>query len=217
MPTFYKCLVQSSVAGQDINNILYYAPVVPTSLAFDPVVADALGDAVASAWADQIRPLLSNQVAPQLVEVSMVDADGFVVSPYAVTVPMGGTSSIGDPLATAAMVLIWKFNCSAVAEAPGHSVPRRSYLAIGPLTEAQVGTDGLIAIQAGAATALAAATTEGHLISGTQFVPYRIGRTSGPTVSDPSGVAAGVGRVVSGIVRPYASFRRSRLRRPTGA
>lgn len=217
MPNFYKAVVQSTAVGQDIVNVLYYAPLVPGDLPFEAGLATDLGEAIAAAWGAEIISELSNLIDPVSVEMSMVDEDGVTVSPFTVSVPLGGSSMIGNPLSTAGMTAIFKFNCEPVAEAPGHPVPRRSYIAVGPLTDDQVLNDGALSTAATLSPALIAATTQGHLVGGTQFVPYRVGRTEPPSPEYPDGVTAGVGRVVSGILRPYASFRRSRLRRPSGS
>ena len=149
--------------------------------------------------------------------MSMVDEDGATVSPFVVSVPKTAVGNAGAPASTAAQVLIYKFNCEFVSEAPGHSVPRRSYLAIGPIPEANIDPDGSITNAATWEGALDAALLDGHLVNLVDFVPYRVGRTPEPTLANPTPTPAGVGRVVNGLVRPFSSFRKSRMRRPSGS
>jgi hypothetical protein len=209
MPTFYKCLIRGTTGAQEINNILYYAPVIPSELAFNPDDAADLGAAVGSAWMTQLGSGLPTTYTCESVDVSMVDEDGVTVSPYVVPSLIGIDGQATGVTEGFGGVAIAKFNCTPVAEAPGHPVPRRSYIAIGPLTNDDTASNGALSTQATWQTRATAATTQGHLINAVSFVPYRVGRTE-------LGSVAGVGRVVAVIVRPFASFRRSRIQRPTG-
>lgn len=217
MPTFYKAVVKATALTQEINTILYYGTAVPTTMSFDAGIAEDLGNAIGTAQGTSFSAQLPTVVEWQSVDVSMVDDDGETVSPYIVTVPLTGFGTINEPVDTVAMVAIAKFNCSYVAESSPHSVPRRSYVCIGPVLASQIGQGGALSNVSALQTAAEAAFTQGHLISGTLYQPYRIGRTVAPSTDDPDGSLAGVGRVVSVTVRPYVSYRRSRLIRPNGS
>lgn len=210
MPHFYKCVIRGLAGPQEVNTILYYGNLVPTNMPFDESDAAALGNAVASAYGVQILPLVSSLFTLSSTDVSMVDENGEVVSPYVVSIPSAGTGGDSGTTDTLAQCFIAKFNCTPVAEAPGHAVPRRSYVAPGPLTTAAIGSNGAYSSQAAAQTAATAAFTQGHTVGAGVLYPYRIGRTIGTNL-------AGVGRVQAVIVRPFTSFRRSRLYSPTGA
>ena len=216
MPDFYKVLVRGISQGQEINNILYYGDLVPGNISFDEGDATDLGTAVNSAWITKILPLLSNQYAFQGCDVTVVDEDGEIRSPFVVSVPSTGSGGDVSAIDGPGRVFIAKFNCTPVAEAVGHPVPRRSYLAVGPISGANIGTTGILLNQTLLQSEASAALTGSHLVGLGPMYPYRVGRTVAPSTSDPSGVTAGVGRVHSLIVRPYASFRRSRMASPTG-
>lgn len=216
MAGFYKVVLRGVASGQEVNNILYYAPAVPTGETFSESDANTLGAAVNSAWKTEILPSLASQYAFNGCDVSMVDEDGKILSPFVVSVSDSGTGGdVGAP-ETVAMVVIAKFNCTAVAEAAPHPVPRRSYLAIGPISSLIAGASGLVANPAAFTALFTSAFTQGHLVNATQYLPYRVGRTKEATETDPTTVLAGVGRVHSVVCRPYVSFRRSRLFSPTG-
>lgn len=216
MPTFYKTTLRAIVSNQEVVNVLYYAPQIPTNLTFDPDVAQDLGEAVGLAWLNQMQAAMVTQYNHQSVDVSMVDDDGVTVSDYIVSVPSVWSGARALTLDTYAQVAIAKFTCATVAESAPHRVPRRSYLAIGPVPSEDIAPGGIYLFQSTLQAALSAATTGGHLIGATSYVPYRVGRTVAPSTTDPDGILAGVGRVVSLTVRPYTSFRRSRLISPTG-
>jgi hypothetical protein len=210
MAGFYKCLVKGTAAGQAVNNILYYSTVAPDAIVWDASVATALGQAVVDAWEESALNAYPQAYAFSGVDVSMVDEDGEVSSPFTVSVVGTGAGVYSDLLATPGITAILKFNCSPAVLVNARPVPKRSYLAIGPLAEGWVADDGLYTQASRTAQYVGPAVTQGHLIGATPFVPYRVGRTEGARV-------AAVGLVVSSVVRPYASFRRSRLRRPSGS
>lgn len=216
MAGFYKVVLRGAASGQEINNILYYAPAVPTGETFSEADAAALGAACNSAWKASLMTGLASQYAFQGCDVSMVDEDGRILSPFVVSVSDSGAGGDATAPETVAMVLIAKFNCTAVAEAAPHPVPRRSYLAVGPVGANTQGASGLVTDVSMWNTAFTAVFTQGHLINATQYLPYRVGRTVEPSTENPTGTLAGVGRVHSVVCRPYVSFRRSRLFSPTG-
>lgn len=216
MAGFYKVVLRGVVSGQEINNILYYGSLIPIGEDFDETDATELGEAVNDAWIAQILPQLVSGYAYQGCDVSMVDESGSILSPFVVSVvDSGAGGQIQAPDGPGSCVIA-KFNCTPVAEASGHPVPRRSYLAVGPLHTEQIGTSGLLTGLATWQNAFTAAFTQGHLLTSGPVVPYRVGRDHPRSASDPTIVPGGVGRVHSVVARPYASFRRSRMFSPTG-
>jgi hypothetical protein len=216
MPDFFKVLVRGISQGQEINNTLYYGDLVPGTITFSTSDAEDLGQAVNAAWKTNVLPLISSQYAFQGCDVSVVDENGEIRSPFVVSVSDTGAGADATAIDGPGRVFIAKFNCTPVAEASGHPVPRRSYVAIGPITGTNIGTTGILTNQATLQAAVATALTGSHLVGLGPVYPYRVGRTVAPSTADPNGVTAGVGRVNSLIVRPYSSFRRSRMASPTG-
>jgi hypothetical protein len=209
MPHFYKTVLRGTAGSQEINNILYYAPLIPTDLAFDEQDASDLADAVGAAWMDELGTLLPTSYTLDSVDTSMVDEDGITVSDFVVSRDINVSGTNANVTEGFGAVAIAKFNCYTVAEASPHPVPRRSYLAVGPLNSTDTATNFALSTQANWQLAVSNAVTGNHLIGITPMYPYRVGRTKGASL-------AGVGRVASVTVRPFASFRRSRLQSPTG-
>ena len=209
MAGFYKVAVKGTAGGQEIINVLYYSTLAPDTLTWDAGVAEDLGQAVLDAWAETFIPWYPQAYTLQSADVSMVNEDGAVTSPFTVTVVDPITGAQANGLATPGQCIIAKFNCEPVTLVNSHPVPKRSYLALGPQGEANIGDDGAFAQVANWQTASTAVLTQGHLIGVTEYLPHRVGRTT-------TANAAGVGRVTAVIIRPFASFRRSRIRKPTG-
>lgn len=206
---FYKVVIRGTADGQDIQNILYYSTITPDTLTFDSDAAVELGGDVGNAWQTSIMPRLPNNYVLHGTTVSLIDENGDVIGPFSVEVPDIATGSGIDPTATPGLVTIGAFQTVPVAQYPTHPNPKRSYLAIGPLTETSVGDRGEIVPAGTFDAAFIPFLTQGHLVGPTNYVPYRIGRTTPTSVS-------GVGEVVGAVMRPYASFRRSRLYSPRG-
>ncbi len=216
MAGFYKVVIRAVCVGQEINNILYYAPIDPSNEEFNEEDAEDLGNAVASAWGTQFFPHLPAVYTLQGTDVSMIDETGETISPFVVSTSNSGTGTNPGSADGPGACIILKFNCTTVVQATGHSVPRRSYIAVGPVPTEAIGTSGLISSLPAWQTAAESALTQGHLINAVQMLPYRIGRDHPASSSDPTNVPGGVGAVHSVIARPYASFRRSRMFSPTG-
>lgn len=207
---FWKARLIGSALGQDIQNILYYGPLVPGVGVFDPGVGQELGEAINDAFKASVLPYLTSRYSFQGCVLSEVDADGTVTSPYEVVVPATGNGGDDGHTTGADMVAIVALFTESFPTAGGRPVPKRSYLALGPITVNGVGTDGILMWTQATRNAIVAWATGGHQVGASVVVPYRVTR---PT---PRRATGALGRVVSAQVRPYKSQRESRERTPTG-
>lgn len=204
-------------AGQDIVNVLYYRTVSPIV-----TIADFLDYAAAIAaevdeniWdrasGDDMRFLLPDDYTLTNITVNGMDDDGVQLTTTPYVRPVNETGSNTVNFDTPALCAILKFNLEP-AFGPGVGLPTRGYLALGPLSNDDVASSGLI-------NAANLITIQGvanrfaeNIITvapvGT-FFPVRIR-------INPTGLPFPLGyRDISSVaVRPAASFRKSRM--PTG-
>lgn len=209
-PIIYECAVTGEAFGEEIINVLYYANLSPTNNGWDPARASALGEAVGTAWFNNAKGTLPTQYTLQSVKVRGLDYNRNVVSTYTIEVPASGAGTRSFSMAGAGPVGIIAFQTGPAAEFEAERVPRRSYIAIGPLTDAQVMDDGKVLWSAQEKTDLTALLTQGHLAGGVNMVPVRLG------VPNSLGQPA-IGAVDGVLFRPFASFRRSRMVSPKGS
>mgnify|MGYP001381376337 CR=1 FL=1 len=209
MATFYKAVVHHTLNQQEVLNVLYYRPPVPDTASWSADVATQLGQAVEAAWRTTMLPRFSSLVALRRVEMSAVNERNEVISPYTIAVPATGTGAQIGATNGPGPVMIVAFQTVATTLVNMPRVPKRSYVALPWVVDTQIANDGTVVTVANDLTALNAVLTQGHLVNAVQFSPVRIGRPNHqdiPAVGDVQGI----------IIRPYASFRRSRMNPPSG-
>jgi hypothetical protein len=210
MPNFWKATIQASGFGQEFINVLYYVDDATGTATFDTARMGELANELDDLWeAGPCLNLPTGYVGEQ-VSVVLVDDQNETISPFAVeaTASFAGNGTVS--LATAAACAVIGFRVGPMAEGQTDPTPKRSYIAVGPLAESIVADNGLIGLttmQQEAFMGDLAAVIVGSL---GDYRPCRVGR--GRADLQPS-----YGEVVDTIFRPYASFRRSRLIRPSGA
>lgn len=209
MASFYKAVLQGTAFGQTINNILYYQKLTTNDAPFDP---PTMGDLAETIEADVLPALSACCVAGLTwtgVIVSTINELQETTSPYTVQIDPAGTGGVPEGSDTPAMCFIIGFRTAPAEGAPGVLSPKRSYIAVGPAPSSQIDPNGQVTLPTAtreAAEAALSAVLEGALSA---YQPMRVGRAT----SLPN---ARYGRIIDGIFRPFASFRRSRLVRPSG-
>jgi len=209
MAAFYKTVLQGTAFGQTINNVLYYQRLGTNDAPFDPVVMGDLADTIE----DDVLPALSAGIVAGLtwtgIIVTTINEDQETTSPYAVQIDPSGTGGVPEGPDSPAMCWIVGFRVVPAEGAPGILAPKRSYIALGPAPSSQVDPNGLITLPAPERQAIEAAVSS--VLEGTlgAYQPMRVGRAG-------TGGTARYGRVLDGLFRPFVSFRRSRLVRPSG-
>lgn len=209
MPGYYKLAVEATFATQNIVNILYYGTDewgafsdFEESIAND-IAASFVSD-IAPTWLDAMTLAYTiNQLT-----MSFVNQHGASETPFPVVVPVGLSGTINGATAGQFITSILAFNTTTAIDADLNV--KRSYLAFGPLPEDFVADNGSIVPSYGDLLAdvrdLLVVPLEGSL---NLYAPVRVGRT-------PPASPTRVGRIISGIVRPFASTRKSRKYTPRG-
>lgn len=210
---FFRVTLDGVHVGQNIVNVLWYRTTFPV-----PTLGDFLGYAEAlaaeveeSVWdngaPDCLKSTMLSTYTLQNIVVNGVDDDGAFIStdPYVLPVnEAGGWAQTSD---SSALCAIMKANLEP-AFGPGIGLPRRGYLAIGPLASIGVENNGLLS-----ATVQDALIALGLLLAANittefppgVFYPCRVRR-------NPTGLPFPFGyRDVSSFVpRARVSWRRSR-------
>lgn len=208
MPVWYRAALQGTYQGQSIVNVLYYGNDVGAGFAaWSPVVAADLAEALdTTLTADYVASLPSTYTFQNIV-VTGIDENAITVSDYEVERVVNEPGGAAVNSEGQAQVAIIAFQTTKLATA-GRNV-KRSYLAYGPLTDAAQSSDG--ALEAAFVTGITdlLALLAQTISSLEDYAPVRMGRTV-------PGAAPAIGRVTGITLRPYASFRKSRKRRPSG-
>lgn len=208
-PVIYEVTIDAACEGQQINNILYYAHLAPTNNGWDPDRAADLGAAVNVAWQAEALWLLPSQYEFFGCSIRGLDLDRVPVSTYPVGVGMLDNGNLTSDIETPGLCAIAAFDLVTATEYESERVPRRSYIALGPLTQGQVTDEGRLTLDGTNQSDMEALLEQGHFVDGVQMSPVRLG-------FDNAAGQPGIGAVANARFRPFASFRRSRLRRPSG-
>jgi hypothetical protein len=206
---FLKAALVGSYQGQAIVNVLYYGADDFTEFpAWSPELAADLGATLLAELVPEYLPPLPSTYTLHTIDVSAVDERGVVVSDFVVPTTVedpGGTATNSEGQAQVAII---SFQTRRFPTA-GRTV-KRSYWAYGPLHDSSQASDGSLEATyiTGLVDLLAVlmAPLDGPTFS---YAPVRVGRTAAPE-------AVAVGYVSGITLRPYASFRKSRKRRPSG-
>lgn len=210
MTTVYKLFVQGRQDTQQIGQVLYYGLAIPSNLSFNPLLMTALAanwwTTNAVTYLDFLPPAYS---AEQIV-VSLVDEGNRVVSPFEVIVPISGVGTGNGESFSAGSTFIIGFAGTPYGGDFLPKVPKRSYIAYGPATENLVDRTGLVLLTAPQRSAIEDVFENPVIADGLEFLPLRIGTFKAVGATSASIVAQAT-------FRDYASFRKSRMIRPTGA
>lgn len=209
MAVFYKVAISGTYQGQAIVNVLYYGNDAGEGFeewSFE--TQQNVGDAVALAIVDDYVASLPTTYTLNELVVSGVNERNVVVGDFESNIPVNEPGLAAVNTEGQAQVAIISFQ--TVRAIDGDRNVKRSYLAYGPLHDSAQNSDG--SLDADYITGLT--NLLGDLVSEVPasplpYQPVRIGRTVAP---EP----IAVGRVIGITLRPFASFRKSRKRRPTG-
>lgn len=208
-PVIYEVTLDAACEGQQINNILYYANLAPTNNGWDPDRAADLGAAVNVAWQAEALWLLPDTYEFFGCSLRGLDINRAPVSTYPVGAGLLDNGNLTTDNETPGIVAIAAFDLITATEYESERVPRRSYIALGPLVQSQVTSEGRLTLDGTNQADMEALLEQGHFVDGVNMSPVRLG------FQNAAGQPA-IGAVVNARFRPFASFRRSRLRRPSG-
>jgi len=213
----YKLTVRGSAVGVEILNTLYYVQddvyipdidLIAGGLAAE-WIAQFAPSSGASPWCETLSSIYSFAGVSVMV-INTLTGDDVLQAPIELDGGrVGAVSGSANGAAPCAILNMHPFSNEIAA---GEYIPRRSYLAYGPLADTQIGDGGGIA---GWPTVFG--TLRSKLTDSLEFVvtaneismsPVRWGK-AGPT--DPLAGTGGYFHVASVGVRQTASFRRSRV------
>lgn len=209
MGSYYKIVLSGTASGQGITNILYYANVLASTVPQDSVSRlDFINEWYTTVGADWLDIFPSSYTLNSITG-TVVDDDNSTISTFPVGIDVGEAGTGGTTLGQVYECAIVTFRLSTPSGVASNIVPRRSYVALGPLVAGTLAATGQYFPPVGwdesVGTALGSTITSGGVV----FSPYRVGSEDAPG-------SARVGLVSSLIIRPFASTRRSRKIRPTG-
>lgn len=209
MASFYKLTLRGRAFTQTIINIFYYSDATVPEVAFDAPTMTELATQFLTDVASRLVACVTTAYTTEQVDVTIVNERNVTLSPFAVSVAatIPGTRT-GDS-STAGMSAILSFRVLPALPPAGSTLPKRSYIALGPISDADMAGDGRIQLPAAARASLEQAATLPLETTAQLFVPYRVGRSAG--TGPPS-----YGTVAQAVFRDFGTFRRSRLVRPSG-
>lgn len=209
--TAWKVVIEGTANTQAILNTLYYTDSVTGNITFSSANASTLNNNIVAFVLPSYLASICNQYSARQITYTIVNELGETVSPHEYVYSISGSGAVTSASSSNGMVGILSFNCTYLFAAQACPVTKRSYLAIGPIAANQMNEDGSLTVGLiTALTSLAGAITGTYIVSGSSYIPCRFGRTT------PLSPLGSVGRFSQIIVRPYGSFRRSRMVRTTG-
>lgn len=209
---YMRMAIVGQCEGQEVVAVLYYAETNGLAgAALDPDVRQEMANLwEGSLLEDWCLGLATNYTATEL-QVSAVNELNESISNYTVFQPANTAGTATGDLDGVSQVGIIGFQVSYpfVAAPVGMRVPKRSYLAYGPITSDFIQDSGAMIWTAGVQAAMSTLLVGNAVLSTTEWHPVRVG------VPNELGVGA-IGWVENVIFRPYSSDRKSRRRRPNG-
>lgn len=210
----YKMVVKGTAGTQEIVTVFYAA----RSDGSDVEQSEAAYTGLRVLWDSQIGTAFlscaSDSYQTQSFIVSVVDEVGQTVSDFtgeATYVTQGVLTGALDTYAQAGVV---GFKCQGLTSQPATiRIPKRSYILTPPIPSSEIDDDGrLTASYASNLATLATACANFAGTVGDNAYAVEAVRV-GVRAQDNSGA---MGRIIQGVARPYSTFRRSRMIRPTG-
>lgn len=209
MATFYKIAIKARAVGQEVVNVLYYGDQVTGDVPTTPSIREGFLGIVVAWWQTTALPLLPNTYILESATGTIVNEVGETVSDFPVEAVATGFGTNGSTTDTPGICAIIGFRTSSRNVFDTPRTPKRSYIALGPIDTTDIDSSGLIAYPGAATTTFLAAIQAPRTFDTTTLDAVRVG------VANASGVGS-AGVITSALARPYASFRRSRMFRPSG-
>lgn len=209
MGSYYKLVLSGTASTQGITNTLYYSNAGSSQVDTDPVARLNFLTQWYASVGDEWLDIFPSSYTLNSITGTVVDDDNSTISTFPVGIDVGASGTGGTALGQVYECAIVTFRLSTPAGVIGNIVPKRSYVALGPLVAGTLAATGQYFPPAGwdetVGTALNSTITSEEVV----YSAYRVGSEDAPG-------NARVGIVSSLIIRPYASTRRSRKIRPTG-
>lgn len=210
MSTVYRVQMRGSAQSQKIQNTIYYSNATGASSTFSSTRASDIADHVETNVLPVIALAISSQMTFTSLVVDTVNHLGIQQSPITYERSVSIVGIRGGGLDSVALAAVIAFQCIERNTGQSMRVPKRTYIALGPITSLDTNDDQTYtpteeALLEDVADALFAGLTAGA----TTYFATRMG------VANSSGNGA-EGFVQDVLVRPKATFVRSRMAPPTG-
>lgn len=211
----WKIATIGQAEGQEIVSIFYFST---GSLPAEESWNHANMREIAELWDARFKavmdPLLSADYVGTEHSVTVVNVRNETISDFAETIANSAVGEVAGGSDTVALAAIVAQRCTAYSSGPGIRVPKKSYLALGPLASANIGDNGLLLWNTSEKASVATMCftplvgITGDML-GETFRPVRVG------VPNQDNIPA-VGVVAAAQVREYTRPRKSRLFRANG-
>lgn len=209
MSNVCKLFIQGRQDTQQIGQVLYYSPLPVSNLPFDPATLSTLATRFWNDHSVQFLDFLPPAYSAEQITVSLVDEGNRVVSPFEVSVSIAGVGTGNGESFSAGSTFIIGFYGVPLGGDFLPRVPKRSYIAYGPATENLVDRTGLVLLPALDRANIEAIFEASIDVAGQEYFPIRVG-----TYKETGATSAM--QVSQATFRDYASFRKSRMIRPSG-
>lgn len=217
---FYQLTTVGEYYGQEVVNVHWYRSITAYGAFLDRIaVCQALAaEYIENIWNSRapayvggygLRDLMSDEFTFQELRVQAWDDSIVAFTSDPVIVPMGQTGLVSGGTNGSAPCAIFHANL-APAAGPGIGLPKRGYLAIGPIMDAYIGADSQLnafAMEHFQEVADRLSLSMFTELPPDELEPIRVRLTR------VAGVVTDIGykNVSSWVVQPLAKFRRSRL------
>jgi len=146
---FMRVALDGVHVGQNIVNILYYRTTspIPSVLDFlgyaEAIAAEVLANIWHASGATSLQEQQPTTYTLQNITVSGIDEDGLALTTTPYVLPVNEAGERAQTSDSSALVVIMKANLEP-AFGPGTGLPKRGYLAIGPVTSDRIENNGLL-------------------------------------------------------------------------
>lgn len=207
MALHYAVSINGTCVGQQVQNTLYFGRADSGDVEEGQQATDELSAAVEA----QILPLLTSclpgHYSLESLSIKIVNSINEPVGAFPVEYPLNGTGTRGGTIDGAGRCAILSLKCYGFGAGQPTRIPKRSYLAIGPITSEDIGIDSSLSSAMGDAIfALGVGIVDFSAVVGTgaaEVISTRVG------VENKDGIGA-EGTVAMAIVRPFVKNRSSR-------
>lgn len=205
----YRFDIRGLALGQQVQNTFFYSGVNALLTGYDTAAAPVLAAYWRDTYLTDYLSGLSVHYFAETIRVTGVNMSNESISPFPYELAISGQGAVVGDADGAALCAILAFRTNFPSEGATPGVPKRSYIAYGPLGTASItlnqGTSFGGVVEENILTFMTGSVFSG----GNELIPYRIGTPS-------PGVPARLGVVEDAVIRPKARWRDSRAYKATG-
>lgn len=210
---FYRALLKGVIAGRTVINTFYAGRSDGSPFEFSAAGMREFAEQLVFQVLPAYLETMAQQYEAESIVVSLIDEYNQNRGFFDVEVPVSGVGARNGTRDGNGPCAIVGFSCSPVTDTQDYRVPKGTYIAVGPLGSAYIADTGELA---GGITPFLEAL--GDAIADFTYITSSDAWTvTSMRVGTPNKYEIGAaGKIDEGIVRPYASVRRSRMTPPKG-